>query len=190
MYFFVADPYPTYKLGLYLEASFDAPSSGNLIEKYYLPQSCAQCHGAKPEEGMFKTKINYFDTDHWFDRVQSGDSFAGVPVANVLPDGGQPGTAQFKAAFARLYLMNTVIKIQNQRVDPSGFQFNAAQEWTFLHAFGSDGEYIPPFGRSIAYAPDNLSWQANAEPDRELLPMLNRYCFRCHSSFAYHVFDK
>ena len=29
-----------------------------------------------------------------------------------------------------------------------------------------------------------------AAPDRELFPLLNRYCFRCHSSFAYHVFDR
>lgn len=196
VYFFVAGPYPDYKLGLYLEASFDAPPPPSrqgedpAIKKYYLPYSCAQCHGAKREDGLSKTKLNYLDTDHWFDRVQSGDSFAGVPVANVLPDGGLPGTAGFTRAFVMPQYLNKQIEIQNKAVDPDSFQHKAVQTWLRLHPDGGNSSHIPPFDRSIAYPPDNLSWQATAEPDRELLPMLNRYCFRCHSSFAYHVFDK
>jgi hypothetical protein len=194
VYFFVASPYPEYKLGLYLEASFDAPApppregEDPAISKYYLPYSCAQCHGAG--SGMLKTKINYLDTDHWFDRVQSGDSFADVPVANVLPDGGQPGTDNFKIAFEMMRTLNQKIELQNNAVDPDSFQHKAVQTWNRLHPDAANTSHIPTFDRSIAYAPDNLSWQATAEPDRELLPMLNRYCFRCHSSFAYHVFDK
>ena len=33
-------------------------------------------------------------------------------------------------------------------------------------------------------------WNANASPDKELLPLLNQYCFRCHSSVDYHVSQK
>jgi hypothetical protein len=193
VYFFVASPYPEYKLGLYLEASFDAPappSEDPAINKYYLPYSCVQCHGASAGQGMLKTKINYLDTDHWFDRVQSGDSFADVPVANVLPDGGQPGTDTFKLAFAMAQTLNQKIELQNNAVDSGSFQHKAVQTWNRLHPDAANTSHIPPFGRSIAYAPDNLSWQANVDPDKDLLPMLNRYCFRCHSSFAYHVFDK
>jgi hypothetical protein len=194
VYFFVAGPHPEYELGLYLEASFDAPAppprqgEDPAISKYYLPYSCAQCHGAGT--GLLKTKINYLDTDHWFDRVQSGDSFSDVPVANVLPDGGQPGTSEFNIAFGVLRNLNERIELQNRAVDPDSFQHKAVQTWHRLHPDASSSSHIPPFGRSIAYAPDNLSWQETAQPDKDLLPMLNRYCFRCHSSFAYHVFDK
>ncbi len=33
-------------------------------------------------------------------------------------------------------------------------------------------------------------WKADASPDKDLLPLLNQYCFRCHSSVNYHVFDR
>ena len=33
-------------------------------------------------------------------------------------------------------------------------------------------------------------WTEGAAPDQELLPLLNQYSFRCHSSVRYHVFQK
>ena len=31
---------------------------------------------------------------------------------------------------------------------------------------------------------------AGADPDENLLPLMNQYCFRCHSSVRFHVFQK
>jgi hypothetical protein len=184
VYFFVYTPYPSYTIDLFLKASFDA-IGGDPEKKYYLPRACSQCHGS--ETDMKKVKINYLDTDHWFDRVQSGDDFAAVPKANVLPDGGEPGSSNFNNAFQAIRSLNTEIRDQNAAVggdSDANFQLRAVSKWLALHAAASS--HMPPFSRSIT-AP---GWQEAAEPDRELLPLLNRYCFRCHSSFAYHVFDR
>lgn len=34
------------------------------------------------------------------------------------------------------------------------------------------------------------TWKMENENDKQLLPLLNRYCFRCHSAVKYNVFDK
>ena len=42
-----------------------------------------------------------------------------------------------------------------------------------------------------ALPPDGDSqWCANRDPEGELLPLLNQYCFRCHSSLRFNVFDR
>ncbi len=47
--------------------------------------------------------------------------------------------------------------------------------------------HVEPLERRFDVTP---VWAAGASPDKDLLPMLNRYCYRCHSSVAYHVFDR
>lgn len=46
---------------------------------------------------------------------------------------------------------------------------------------------MPPLNRGFGADP---VWKAGVAPYQELLPVLNQYCFRCHSSIAYHVFDR
>lgn len=187
VYFFVYAPFTKkYEIGLFLSGSFDA-GVGPPEDKYYLPHACAECHGsAKNDIGLTKSKINYLDTDHWFDRVQQNDDFPEVPSANVLPDGGAPGPS-FDAAFGVIRSLNSAIQEQNRAVGGDGddnFQLRAVTKWSELHK--SDSSHKEPFSRSLGES----GWQADKMPDKELLPMLNQYCFRCHSSLKYHVFDK
>jgi hypothetical protein len=183
VYFFVYTP-PAYTIGLFLAASFDAGEAGDVDKKYYLPHACAQCHGSN-ENALAASKINYLDTDHWFDRIQPGDDFPDVPEDNVLPDGSVRGTAAFSAAFETIRFLNREIRTQNAAVG-GGFQLRAVEKWLELH--GSDPSHMSMFSRSISVS--DPQWRADASPDRELLPLLNRYCFRCHSSLRFHVFDR
>jgi hypothetical protein len=194
------------KLQAYLTASFDArdPSIGPQ-GKYFVPNACAQCHGAETGPKTYdlnKVKLNFLDTDHWFDRVQAKDDFAFLQQYNygVLYDGGNVFdvkvgdslSSQFKDAFNVIRQINEKIKEQNEKVDggvaPS-FQLRAARKWVTLHI--KDGQ--TDFGHKLVFQrslDDGAMWSESADPDKDLLPLLNRYCYRCHSSVRFSIFDR
>jgi hypothetical protein len=176
-----------------LNASFDNRAGGN--KDYYLPTACAHCHGGltKGQPDYAKAKLNYFDTDHWNDRTK--DDFPNLPgKRGVLFDAGPPGDteesqADFRAAFGVFAKLNTEVKAQNKIVDPTEqtFQSRAVNKWLDLHK--TNTAFIDMFERNIA-ANSATQWTKANAIDAQVLPLLNRYCFRCHSSIAYHVFDK
>jgi len=186
------DPTERGKLITYLDATFDAgdPSLKTLpkagFRRYYVPVACAVCHGGG------KPKLNYLDTDHWFDRIEHNDDFELVGQKQpVLFDAksNDPSQADFKKAFNICRTLNTEIRDQNKDVDgaTASFQQTAADSWLGNHATTED--HVSLFKRSITVT--GLAKWADTDPvDKALLPMLNRYCFRCHSSVAYHVYDK
>lgn len=184
------DPGERGKLITYLDATFDAgdpalASQGGL-RRYFVPVACTVCHGGSAP------KLNYLDTDHWFDRIQKGDDFEVVGKKQpVLFDAGtnDPSKPDFKKAFDRFRTLNTEIRDQNKEADgtATSFQQVAAESWLRGHA--TTETHLSLFQRSInATGPAN--WSAADPVDKKLLPLLNRYCFRCHSSVAYHVYDK
>ena len=61
----LAKPTPG-KVGLFLEATFDLAGSVP-DDKYYVPIACGQCHGTE-RVNQPGGKVNYLETDHWFDR--------------------------------------------------------------------------------------------------------------------------
>jgi hypothetical protein len=198
VYFFVYGPLSDGgKLKTFLTASFDARAPdivpGN---KYFLPKACAECHGALVNRRVVydKIKVNYLDTDHWFDRVQAGDDFAFIQNTpyGVLYDGGKDQTSrQFKDAFDVLRKINKEILEQNKMVEPdpnspSYFLVKAAQKWVDLHE--NDASHKSYFDRALPTKGE--PWRAGRDPDKELLPMLSQYCFRCHSSLRFSVFDR
>lgn len=165
-------------VGDHLTASFDLGGTPPPEKKYYVPRACAQCHGATGFEK--KVKVNYLDTDHWFDRVQPGDDFSDVPKGNVLPDGA--------ASFQSFHTMNKEILEQNKQVDSNGFAVLAVSKWLDLHPARLNP--APLFKRALKRPETDTVWDAGNEVDSKLLPLLNRNCFRCHSSVSYHVFEK
>jgi hypothetical protein len=104
----------------------------------------------------------------------------------VLYDGKKDVTKpEFAAAFAVIKQINEEIKAQNLDVGGStGFQFAAVSKWLDLHK--SDITHVPPYRRGFGAEP----WDSENEDHRKTLYYLNRYCFRCHSSLKYNVFDR
>ena len=104
-------------IGFGLVASFDARNPETEApgkDFFYVPRSCEDCHGKSITNG----KVNYLDTDHWFDRVKpsfglpdakfSQEDFTALsqlealspPRHGILYDGGPDlTTPQFKQAF-------------------------------------------------------------------------------------------
>jgi hypothetical protein len=170
------------KVGLFLVATFDLAGAVP-DDKYYVPTACGQCHGTE-KVNQPGGKVNYLDTDHWIDRT--GDDFKLVKAADVLVD----GEAQDYDTIRKL---NTEIEKQNSAVmgvgDPK-FALLAVRKWLDLHKEGQPNRHVPPQDRGFAEAAGDPVWTAGADPDEKLLALMNQYCFRCHSSVRFHVFQK
>lgn len=171
------------KIGKFLTATFDLASSVP-DGKYYVPTACAQCHGSEVDEQK-GAKVNYLDTDHWIDRTDADNDFPKVSPNDVLVDG--------VSSYATYRTLNSEIETQNTAVgSATGFAVLATRKWLDLHKVSSPTEttHVPPLGRGFVAAVGDPVWTDGATPDKELLPLLNRYCFRCHSSVRFHVFQK
>jgi hypothetical protein len=171
------------KVGFFLKATFDL--AGFVPDdKYYVPRACAQCHGSEVDNQV-GAKVNYLDTDHWIDRT--GDDFKKVAAADVLVDGGKPAYDTFRR-------INGEIEKQNAAVVGDGppFALLAVRKWLDLHRSGSASEnaHVQPLLRGLDATGKDPVWTEGGTPDKDLLPLLNRYCFRCHSSVRFHVFQK
>lgn len=195
------------KLQAFLTASFDARDPAITPQgKYFVPNACAQCHGAETGPKKYDlnlVKLNFLDTDHWFDRVQVDDDFDFLQQYDygVLYDGGkvfdvkdgETLSQQFKDAFNVLREINKKIREQNEKVDASAapsFQLRSARKWLDdLHT--KDGQ--TDFGHKDVFQRalnGGVLWSESTDPDKDLLPLLNRYCYRCHSSVRFSIFDR
>jgi hypothetical protein len=170
------------KLSKSFPATFDASSVGG-EQQYFVPASCEQCHGE------FSPKLNYLDTDHWFNRVAPGNDFSLVKKKFVLFDAGTETVSDDKYTHAVnvIRTLNTEIRDQNRDADGAcpSFQQMAAESWLQHHAVVDAP--LPLFDRSIT-ATGPYKWSKSEAED--VLPLLERYCYRCHSSIKYHIYDK
>jgi len=177
----------------YLNASFDhrnpEVASSN---KYYLPHACADCHGGLSggQPAYDRAKLNYLDTDLWIEKTR--DDFKAIdPAIGVLFDGGADTTSeQYKRAFRVIYTLNTEIRAQNSATNGPGrdrFQLRAVDRWLQVHE--TSEQFVGPFDRNVAAATD-AQWTSSNQIDAQVLPLLNRYCVRCHSPLRYTVLDK
>ncbi|HEX7809640.1 MAG TPA: hypothetical protein VF608_12965 [Thermoanaerobaculia bacterium] len=176
------DPTNAEKVGYFLKATFDLEGVVP-DDKYYVPRSCGQCHGTVASDQK-RAKVNYLDTDHFIDRT--GDDFTRVAASDVLVDGS--------SSYNYFRVFNTEIETQNAAVIDGGAQFAllAARKWLELHKprTADEARHVPPLRRGFVQNAGDATWTDGATPDTQLLPELNRYCFRCHSSVNYHVFQK
>ncbi|PYS24812.1 MAG: hypothetical protein DMF72_03380 [Acidobacteria bacterium] len=185
------------KISFSLQATFDGrdPETNLAPKDYFVPDSCLQCHGADKSRG----KANYLDTDHWIDRVtpdyglsdpkfkeEDFTALASAPYDVIFDGARDPG--KFQKAFDVIRLLNEDIRDQNQRIsDPDNFQLNAVNKWLNLHSPGNSGTaHVPPYQRGFG----NQLWEPGDQSHRKILYYLNRYCYRCHSSVVYNVFDR
>lgn len=176
-----------YELTNHIRATFEGGDFSTVAgagQNFYVPESCAQCHGQDEAAGL----LNMLDTDHWLDRVQQGDDFTAIGgVGAVLRDAGNHvGSERFRRAFARIRMLNEEIDAQNRRAGTRPFRQQALTQWLTLHA--SNDAHRPLEER--AFSTDSTSAATWTKADRPLLNDLNRYCYRCHSSISFSVFDK
>jgi hypothetical protein len=173
------------KLSLQLDATFDAAdfqTSPQAVKPYFVPDGCVACHGSNGSRAM----VNYLDTDHWFDRLENDFSRVRDQGLPVLFDGGTDVTQpDFLRAFDVIRRFNEEAEEQTSVASRNSFHRAAAQNWLALHRRTSD--HIPTAERAI---PSRIRWSPKSAQDTELLGLLNRYCFRCHGTITFNVFDK
>jgi hypothetical protein len=93
-----------------------------------------------------------------------------------------PGT------FGIILLLNQEIAHQNIAAQPDSVLRMAAEHWLSWH-FRQGPAAQPLFGRALQTLTTS-QWDPNDPTDAELLPKLNRFCFRCHGSVKFDVLDK
>jgi hypothetical protein len=189
-----------YKLGFALNAAFDVIEAGAGTKDYFVPMACAQCHGHDeinsfdpPKARPFAfAKTNYLDTDQWYDMADF--DFPGTKNSNydVIFDGEKDHKdKKYAAAVGVLSKINQHIKKQNQaslrpKGDPlfDGYKVAAVTKWLDLHK--TNPQPVSIFKRSIGAK----QWNEKKALDAKLLPQLDRFCFRCHSTVRFDVFDR
>ena len=172
-------------LGLQLNASFDAADlPDGASHPYFVPDGCNDCHGSP--SNLRPPMLNYLDTDHWFDRLD--DDFASLKTANtpLLFDAHTNDTSQpsFAQAFDVIRRFNEEALAQDEIAEANSFEAQAARTWLKLHA--QSDQHFPPVGRGFSLTGASV-WQPSEAAG---LAELNRYCFRCHGSVRFSVFDR
>jgi hypothetical protein len=176
---------PDLTLGLQLNASFDAADlPDGASHPYFVPDGCNDCHGSPGN--LRPPMLNYLDSDHWFDSLD--DDFASLKTAGTpllfdahTNDASQPS---FTQAFDVIRRFNEEALAQNAMVQPRSFEAQAARTWLKLHA--QSDEHFAPVSRGFSLT-DAPVWQPSEAGG---LAELNRYCFRCHGSVRFSVFDR
>jgi hypothetical protein len=194
-YFLVYLARPEYRLGFALQnVAFDLPEP----KDYFVPVACAQCHGhdarsgessPKPTGQIYKrARLNFLDTDQWHDAMAFDfKHLLDTPHAVVFDGGKDVKSETYRESMAVLRTINGRIRAQNATVDASDVKLKAVEKWLELHAT-NDGPATQAT-RAVDSGQGNVWNPSNAE-EQELLGLLNHYCYRCHSSIRYNVFDK
>lgn len=197
-YFMVFLQKPEYRLGVALEGvAFDLPAVLPAGGKYFVPNSCAQCHGhdqrsgnlgPRPADGIFRAaRVNHLDTDQWHDAREFDFPALKTSPHGVLFDGGLDfSTPDYRAAMSVMRKLNQGAQQQNAAIDGSDFRVKAAEKWLANHA--ANDAPVPAELRFLDTG--DAVWNAQNPDEMALLRSLNQHCFRCHSSVRYHVFDK
>ncbi len=172
------------KLGYFLHASFDAnelPGAGT--KNYYVPHGCVACHG----NNMQRPLLNFMDTDHWFDRLENDFPQLKDSGQPLLFDAGtnDPTSPQFKKIFDIIRTFNHEADQHAKQAQPRHDETLASAKWMEIHA--NNDAPVPPLKRAIGPAPQ---WSANTPGDEAALATLNQYCYRCHGTVKFSVFNR
>jgi hypothetical protein len=187
------------KLSYQLDAFFDAGALAGSAP-YFVPNGCDTCHGSLRGNAV----LNHLDTDHWMDRLADGDfpALARPDAPAPLFDAGKnTKTPQYTAAFGILRKLNQEVATMQQRTNPNAFHLAATRKWLDMHKASAEPE-LDLVKRSVDFfnaghplkqdrKPANgpLNWTTSAE-DKELIGLMNKYCYRCHGAIRFDVFSK
>jgi hypothetical protein len=174
------------KLSLALNASFDAnelPQTNNDVRPYYVPDGCVACHGINKAGPL----VNYLDTDHWFDRLDNDFTNLKASGISVVFDAHTNDTSSvaYKLAFDVIRRFNVEADEEVSRTQPKHDETLASHKWLEVHAINS--AHVLPLDRAIGPSP---TWSSQSAADAEMLDAFNRYCFRCHGTVKFSVFNR
>lgn len=174
-------------LSIALNASFDAselPQTNNGVRPYFVPDGCVACHGNNRRASL----VNYLDTDHWFDRLDTTD-FTSIKTNDIplLVDAQTNDTnaLSFKLAFDAIRRFNTEADIQVGQTQRNHDEALASHKWLEVHAINNG--HVLPLDRAIGIEP---RWSSQNPTDEKTLSAFNQYCFRCHGTVKFSVFNK
>ncbi len=194
-----------YSLGFSPITSWDAADPALLDgqRKYHPERTYKMCHGGSRNFAL----LHFLDTDWYLDKVQPGGDFGPVfansqwgPLYDCGSDPHSPtystGFAVFRKLNEEILEHNLAVLAEAEKRDPMhtnearqvARQTKAAAKWIELHA--TSDKYFPPPERTLGGRLRQRVWNHNDSIDRHLLPLLSRYCYRCHSTLKYNLFDK
>ncbi len=173
-------------LSLALNASFDAnelSQTNNGVRPYFVPEGCVACHGNNRRASL----VNYLDTDEWFDRIENDFESVKTNDLPLLVDAqtNDTNTLSFKIAFDVIRRFNMEADAEVTNTQPRHDESLAAHKWLEVHAT-NDG-HVLPVDRQIGTEP---GWSAQNPDDPKTLAAFNQYCFRCHGTVKFSVFNK
>jgi hypothetical protein len=170
-------------LSLALDATFDSNELPNPTRPYFVPDGCVACHGNNQQRSM----VNYLDTDHWFDRLSNDFTILRDQGLPLLFDAktNDPNSPGYAAAFDVIRRFNHEADEQARRAQPKHDEVLAATRWLELHA--STTQTAPPTQRAIGPSPQ---WSAADPTEVQQLAAFNQYCFRCHGTVKFSVFNR
>lgn len=173
-------------LSLALHASFDAnelPPAANDTKAYFVPDGCAACHGANSHRSM----VNYLDTDHWFDRIESDFTSMKTNGLALLVDAktNDPNSLDYILAFDVIRRFNAEADELVKKAQPAHDEALASKKWLALHA--TSNNHFVPVERAIGKEP---RWSAQNPEEAKALEVLNQYCFRCHGTVKFSIFNR
>ena len=185
----------------FTDANAPQNTDNPLVRKYFVPTACAVCHG-EPSPGRDQivfphAKLNFLDTDHWNQRASANATDPGTDFPDVQAKQVKP---LLDSSFADFVDLNTDIHKQSLKADgipdpplPDSpkptVATRAVDAWLKAHAAGNETATL--FERSLPGAENPaVKWDPANDTDRQLLPLLDRYCYRCHSSIVFNVYDK
>jgi len=174
------------KLSTALNQSFDAnelPKENKGIQPYYVPDGCVACHGITKPASL----LNYLDTDEWFDRIENDFTNVKTNGYAILFDAqtNDPTSPAFKAAFDTIRKFNTEADEQVSRTQPTHDEALASHKWLEVHA--SNYAHVFPVDRAIG---PEVKWSNQNTNDAKALDTFNQYCFRCHGTVKFSVFNR
>lgn len=176
------------RLALALNQTFDAnelPQTSNGVRPYYVPDGCVACHGNNKRASM----VNYLDTDHWFDRVENDFTSFKTNGLPLLVDAGTNDTNSpaFKKAFDVIKRFNQEADEQVSLAQPKQDEVLTSHKWLELHGTNNNYSHVLPLDRAIGLEP---RWSAANPTDATILASFNQYCFRCHGTVKFSVFNR
>lgn len=210
--FVPGDAENSYRLLNTLEAGFDVPEDSGTTA-YAVPDACAQCHGHDEEFGQAVTpdgavstnpragvypfvKPNYLDTDQWYDaqRLDYGDLIGRLEP--VFDGGTDRASARYRDAMDVIYRLNVLMRAQGApavrppvgTVRKDEFQRAGVAKWLALH--GAAADRVRVFAPTARLFPTTGAPVDGAKGELPLtVDRLSQFCFRCHSSIRFNVFD-